>query len=90
MNHARKRQRLLRTLTSEVITQGRLAGLESKHRGVVRLTGGDCEPPVKSTVGADAIPLVNLPTNTSSQFKVPDTLETPLLLFERPLTLFGG
>ena len=71
----------------------RLADLESKHPGVVRFTGcqlllsgDDHEPWVKSTAGADAILVMDMTTSTATQFKALDKLETPLLLFQRPLT----
>lgn len=71
----------------------RLAELEAKHPGVVRFTGGallqaekDIEPWVKSTAGADAILVLDLTTSTGPQFQALDKLETPLLLFQRPLT----
>ncbi len=71
----------------------RLAELEARHPGVVRFTGGallqsekDIDPWVKSTAGADAILVLDLTTSTGPQFQALDKLETPLLLFQRPLT----
>ena len=71
----------------------RLADLESKHPGLVRFTGGsilfsgtDPGPWIQSTAGADAILVLDLTTSTSSQFEALDKLDTPLLLFQRPLT----
>ncbi len=71
----------------------RLAELEAKHPGVVRFTGGsllvtekDIEPWLKSTAGADAILVLDLTTSTGPQFQALDKLDTPLLLFQRPLT----
>jgi len=71
----------------------RLADLESKHPGLVRFAGGqlllndsDMEAWAKSTAGADAILVMDLTTSTGPQFQALDKMETPLLLFQRPLT----
>ena len=71
----------------------RLADLEAKHPGAVRFTGGsliltgdDPEPWIKSTAGADAILVMDLTTSTNTQFQALDKIETPLLLFQRPIT----
>lgn len=71
----------------------RLAGLEDKHPGVVRFTGGDLlltgspmEPLIKRTAGADAVLVLDLTTSTGPQFEALDKLDLPLLLFQRPLT----
>ena len=71
----------------------RLAELQSQHPGLVRFTGGsilysgdDPGPWIQSTAGADAILVLDLTTSTSSQFQALDKLDTPLLLFQRPLT----
>ncbi|MCX6620399.1 MAG: hypothetical protein NTY38_04860, partial [Acidobacteria bacterium] len=73
--------------------KARLADLESKHPGVVRFTGGELllsgashEAWEKSTADADAILVLDLTTSTSSQFQALQKMETPLLLFQRPLT----
>ncbi len=70
-----------------------LADLESKNPGLVRFTGGelllrdtDLEGWVRGTAGADAILVMDLTTSTSPQFRMLDKLETPLLLFQRPIT----
>jgi hypothetical protein len=71
----------------------RLADLEAKHPGLVRFTGGqllltdsNMEAWVKSTAGADAILVLDLSTSTGPQFQALDKMETPLLLFQRPIT----
>lgn len=71
----------------------RLADLEAKHPGAVRFTGGDLlltdsnmDAFVKSASGADAILVMDLTTSTAQQFAALDKLETPLLLFQRPIT----
>lgn len=71
----------------------RLADLEAKHPGVVRFGGGslllndsNLDAWVKSTAGADAILVMDLTTSTSPQFETLSKLDTPLLLFQRPLT----
>lgn len=71
----------------------RLAGLEAKHPGVARFEGGtlllndsNIDAWVKSTAGADAILVMDLSTSTGPQFEALSKLETPLLLFQRPLT----
>jgi hypothetical protein len=70
-----------------------LTDLEAKHPGVVRFAGGqlllndgDTEAWVKSTAGADAILVFDMSTSTGAQFEALDRMETPLLLFQRPLT----
>jgi hypothetical protein len=40
----------------------------------------------QEVAGADAILVLDLTTSTSSQFEALDKLDTPLLLFQRPLT----
>lgn len=72
---------------------GRLADLEAKHPGVVRFTGGRLLLPdsdigawIQSTAGADAILVMDLSTSTGPQFEALSKLDTPLLLFQRPLT----
>lgn len=74
-------------------TDKRLADLEAKHPGVVRFTGGslllndsNMEAWIKSTAGADAILVMDLTTSTGPQFEALNKLDTPLLLFQRPLT----
>ena len=71
----------------------RLADVEAKHPGVVRFAGGDLlltgqdhKPWVKSTAGADAILVMDLSTSTGTQFDTLTKMETPLLLFQRPIT----
>jgi len=71
----------------------RLADLEAKHPGVVRFTGGrlllndaNMESWIQSTAGADAILVMDLSTSTGPQFEALSKLDTPLLLFQRPLT----
>lgn len=70
-----------------------LADLESKHPGVVRFTGGqvlltdsNMDAWIKSTLGADAILVMDLTTSTDPQFQTLERLEIPLLLFQRPIT----
>lgn len=70
-----------------------LAELEAKHPGVVRFTGGsmlvtekDFEPWAKSVAGVDAVLVLDLTTSTNHHFQALDKLDTPLLLFQRPLT----
>jgi hypothetical protein len=71
----------------------RLADLEAKHPSVVRFTGGQMlmsgenhEPWIKSTAGADAILVLDLTSSTAPLFETLDKIQTPLLLFQRPLT----
>ncbi len=71
----------------------KLADLETKHPGLVKFAGGELlltgqnhEAWVKSTAGADAILVMDLSTSTNSQFEALTKMETPLLLFQRPIT----
>jgi hypothetical protein len=71
----------------------RLADLEAKHPGLVRFTGGrilytgeDPGPWIRSTAGADVILVLDLTSNTPSQFEALDKIDTPMVLFQRPLT----
>lgn len=71
----------------------RLADLEAKHPSLVRFTGGQMlmtgenhEPWIKSTAGADAILVLDLTSSTSPLFDTLDKVETPMVLFQRPLT----
>ncbi len=71
----------------------RLADLEAKHPSLVRFTGGGMlmtgenhEPWIKSTAGADVILVLDLTSSTSPLFDTLDKVETPMVLFQRPLT----
>lgn len=71
----------------------RLADLEAKHPALVRFTGGQTlmagenhEPWIKSITGADAILVLDLTSSTAPLFDTLDKIETPMLLFQRPLT----
>jgi hypothetical protein len=71
----------------------RLAELESKHPGQIRLTGGDwiksvddVEPWAKSLGDADAVMVLDLTSSTAPMLQAIGKVDIPKLLFTRPIT----
>jgi hypothetical protein len=72
---------------------GRLAALEAQHRSEVRFTGGewlkrveDVEPWARSLTGADAVLVLDLTSSTDPILQALGKVDTPKLLFTRPIT----
>ena len=71
----------------------RLAELEKKHPGQIRLTGGDwiksvedVEPWAKSLADADAVLVLDLTSSTGPMMQAIGAVDIPKLLFTRPIT----
>lgn len=71
----------------------KLAGLESKFPGQIRLTGGDwirsvddVEPWAKSVGDADAVLVLDLTSSTGPMLQAIGKVDIPKLLFTRPIT----
>lgn len=71
----------------------KLAGLEQKHPGQIRLTGGDwikrvedVEPWAKSLGDADAALVLDLTSSTGPMLQAIGKVDIPKLLFTRPIT----
>jgi hypothetical protein len=72
---------------------GKLAELEARHRSEVRFTGGewlkspeDVEPWSRSLEGVDAVLVLDMTSSIEPIMQAVGKVETPKLLFTRPLT----